>query len=115
VSINRIVPSFVEIVNHFRITLYIWASCWHFTCLTLANKAYDCIRADIIPGILPPETPLRLAELKEPYGMGSSPLREAPNRLHSERYVDVSNLKGFRVAPWSLPEMHDAMQTRSEI
>lgn len=83
--------------------------------MTLANKAYDCIRTDIIRGILAPETPLRLAELKESYGMGFSPLREALNRLQSERFVDAFNLKGFRVAPWSLPEMRDAMQTRIEI
>lgn len=83
--------------------------------MTLANKAYDCIRADIIRGILAPETPLRLAELKEAYGMGFSPLREALNRLKSERLVDAFNLKGFRVALWSLSEMHDAMQTRIEI
>lgn len=83
--------------------------------MTLTNKAYDCIRLDIIRGDLAPESPLRLADLKEKYGMGFSPLREALNRLQSERFVDVADLKGFRVAPWSVEEMLDAMETRIDI
>ncbi|WP_146347336.1 FCD domain-containing protein [Phaeobacter marinintestinus] len=83
--------------------------------MTLANKAYDCIRLDIIKGVLAPETALRLADLRDRYGMGFSPLREALNRLQSERFVDVADLKGFRVAPWSLDEMNDAISTRIEI
>lgn len=83
--------------------------------MTLANKAYDLIRLDIIRGAFAPEAPLRLADLKERYGMGFSPLREALNRLHSERFVDAADLRGFRVAPWSLAEMQDAMETRIEI
>lgn len=83
--------------------------------MTLANKAYDQIRDNIIQGIHAPESPLRLAELKERYGMGFSPLREALNRLQSDRLVEIADLKGFRVAPASLEEMQDAMQTRIEI
>lgn len=83
--------------------------------MTLANQAYDHIRLDIIKGELAPEMPLRLADLKERYSMGFSPLREALNRLHSERFVDAAELKGFRVAPWSIEEMHDAISNRIEI
>jgi DNA-binding GntR family transcriptional regulator len=83
--------------------------------MTLASQAYNNIRLDIIKGVLAPETPLRLAELKERYSMGFSPLREALNRLHSERFVDVADLKGFRVVPWSIQEMQDAISTRIEI
>lgn len=83
--------------------------------MTLANQAYDQIRLDIIKGELAPELPLRLAELKDRYGMGFSPLREALTRLQSERFVDLAELKGFRVAPWSVEEMQDAISTRIEV
>ncbi len=83
--------------------------------MTLANKAYDAIRMDIIRGDLAAETPLRLAELKTKYGMGFSPLREALNRLQSEHFVQSVDLKGFRVAPSSIEQMQDAMETRREI
>lgn len=83
--------------------------------MTLANQAYDRIRDDIIQGVHPPAAPLRLADLKEKYGMGFSPLREALNRLQADRLVEAADLKGFRVAPSSLDEMRDAMTTRIEI
>ena len=83
--------------------------------MTLANKAYTSIRRDIISGVLKPESPLRLIELKEKYGAGFSPLREALNRLNSDRFVVAEDLKGFRVAPWSLNDMLDAIETRIEI
>lgn len=83
--------------------------------MTLATQAYTQIRQDIIRGKLAPGAPLRLAELKEAYHMGFSPLREALNRLQAERLVDAVELRGFRVAPWSVEEMQDAIATRTEI
>lgn len=83
--------------------------------MTLANTAYDRIRDDIIRGAYEPEAPLRLAELKDTYGMGFSPLREALNRLQSDRLVEMSDLRGFRVAARSEKEMRDAILTRIEI
>ncbi|MBL8584798.1 MAG: FCD domain-containing protein [Rhizobiaceae bacterium] len=80
--------------------------------MTLAEKAYEGLRHDIIRGELPPGRPLRLAELSERYGMGFSPLREALNRLHAERLVTAESLRGFRVALLSVEEMHDAVATR---
>ncbi|MDX8437478.1 FCD domain-containing protein [Mesorhizobium abyssinicae] len=80
--------------------------------MTLAQKAYDALRHDIIRGELPPGRPLRLADLGERYGMGFSPLREALNRLQAERLVTAESLRGFRVAPLSLDELHDATSLR---
>ena len=80
--------------------------------MTLAEKAYDALRHDIIRGELPPGRPLRLADLGERYGMGFSPLREALNRLQAERLVTAESLRGFRVAPLSLDELHDAVSLR---
>jgi GntR family carbon starvation induced transcriptional regulator len=80
--------------------------------MTLAEKAYGALRQDIIRGALEPERPLRLAELGERYDMGFSPLREALNRLQAERLVTAESLRGFRVAPLSLDELHDATGLR---
>lgn len=80
--------------------------------MTLAQKAYDGLRQDIVRGAFAPGSPLRLAELGERYGMGFSPLREALNRLQAERLVTSESLRGFRVAPLSLAEFEDALSMR---
>lgn len=83
--------------------------------MTLAEKAYDALRHDIIRGELAPGRPLRLSDLSERYDMGFSPLREALNRLHAERLVTAESLRGFRVAPLSLDELHDAVNVRIKV
>jgi GntR family transcriptional regulator, carbon starvation induced regulator len=80
--------------------------------MTLAEKAYEALRHDIISGALTPGGALRLSDLSERYGMGFSPLREALNRLQAERLVTAEALRGFRVAPMSLDELHDAVSLR---
>lgn len=80
--------------------------------MTLAEKAYEALRHDIVTGALKPGAPLRMAQLSERYDMGFSPLREALNRLQAERLVTSVALKGFSVAPLSLDEMWDATNTR---
>ena len=83
--------------------------------MTLAEKAYAALRHDIIRGELAPGRPLRLSDLSERYDMGFSPLREALNRLQAERLVTAESLRGFRVAPLSLAELHDAVNVRIKI
>lgn len=80
--------------------------------MTLAEKAYESLRRDIIWGKLKSGSPLRLADLSQRYDMGFSPLREALNRLQAERLVTAESLRGFRVAPLSLDELHDAVSLR---
>ena len=80
--------------------------------MTLAEKAYDLIRRDIVSGGLSPGQPLRLEPLRQRYGAGFSPLREALNRLQAERLVVQAPLRGFTVAPISRAEMWDAIETR---
>ncbi len=80
--------------------------------MTLAEKAYDALRREIVGGTLKPGAPLRMAQLSDRYGMGFSPLREALNRLQAERLVTSVALKGFSVAPLSMEEMWDATNTR---
>ncbi|WP_296745732.1 GntR family transcriptional regulator [Mesorhizobium sp.] len=80
--------------------------------MTLAEKAYNALRHDIIRGEFVQGGPLRLADLAARYGMGFSPLREALNRLQAERLVTAESLRGFRVASLSLDELHDSMSSR---
>lgn len=80
--------------------------------MTLAEKAYVSLRKDIVEGCFAPESPLRLADLSERYGMGFSPLREALNRLQAERLVTAESLRGFRVSAQSLAEFEDALHAR---
>ena len=77
---------------------------------TLAAAAYRLLRQDIIDRVFSPGQPLRLEFLKSRYGLSFSPLREALNRLHSERLVDSG--RGFSVAESSIEEMKDATNTR---
>lgn len=79
---------------------------------TLAEQAYLGLKRDIMAGVLTPGLPLRLEFLKQKYHLSFSPLREALNRLQSERLVDSIALKGFSVSPLSIKEMQDSMSTR---
>ncbi|WP_245416889.1 GntR family transcriptional regulator [Undibacter mobilis] len=78
----------------------------------MTDEAYRRLRTDIIGGTFKPGSPLRLEALKDRYGLSFSPLREALNRLHAERLVVSSALRGFRVSEFSLAEMRDAIETR---
>lgn len=82
---------------------------------TLAEQAYAGLKHDILSGELTPGLALRLEFLKQRYQLSFTPLREALNRLHSERLVESIALKGFRVAPLSLKEMQDSMSVRTLI
>lgn len=79
---------------------------------TLAEAAYRRLRQDIVAGVFAPSQPLRLELLKQRYGLSFSPLREALNRLQTERLVVTAPLRGFSVAPVSVEEMRDATETR---
>ena len=80
--------------------------------ITLAEQVYRQLRRDIISGQITAGQPLRLEYLKARYGISFSPLREALNRLHSERLVVSMSSRGFRVAPISEDEMWDVIETR---
>ena len=80
--------------------------------ITLAEQVYRSLRRDLISGEIEPGQSLRLEFLKQRYGISFSPIREALNRLQSERMVVSTASRGFRVAPFSREEMWDAAETR---
>ncbi|HEU4409586.1 MAG TPA: GntR family transcriptional regulator [Polyangiaceae bacterium] len=79
---------------------------------TLADAAYRSLRHDIITGRLAAGERLRVEHLRDAYGVGATPLREALSRLAAERLVVASGQRGFRVAPMSLAELDDVTETR---
>ncbi len=78
--------------------------------LSLSEMAYRALRQDIMAGVFAPGQALRLEALKTRYGLSFSPLREALNRLHSERLVESGH--GFLVARLSVEDIRDATEVR---
>jgi GntR family carbon starvation induced transcriptional regulator len=79
---------------------------------TLIEVAIERLSADIVAGILPPEHKLQIAELKERYQIGASPLREALAKLSSLGFVVFDSRRGFRVAPISQEDLTDLTRVR---
>ncbi|MBA4489811.1 GntR family transcriptional regulator [Paracoccus sp. S1E-3] len=82
---------------------------------TLMGSVYDRLRRDIVDGELRPGARLRFDELKESYGVGLSPLREALTRLAAEKLVILEQNRGFHVAPISRSDLNDLLLMRQEI
>ena len=63
-------------------------------------------------GRLELESKLRIEELRQSYGTGASPLREALNRLAGEGFVTMEGQRGFRVAPISTKDLTEITRLR---
>jgi GntR family transcriptional regulator, carbon starvation induced regulator len=78
----------------------------------LTQIAWQRLRDDIICGKLRPKTRLRIGKLRETYGIGASPLREALSRLLPDGFVVSLDRRGFMVAPVSLREFRELTDLR---
>ncbi len=74
---------------------------------TLTDKVAKLICQDILSGELKPNQKLVVAELKEKYNVGASPIREALIQLSWIKYVKLEPQKGCWVAPISKVELYD--------
>jgi DNA-binding GntR family transcriptional regulator len=79
---------------------------------TLASSAYRAIKEDIIGGVLAPREWLRIDALRERYGTGASPIREALNRLSAEGLVLQQDQRGFLVADLDENDLAEVIFTR---
>jgi GntR family carbon starvation induced transcriptional regulator len=79
---------------------------------TATSVLFAQLRRDIVQCRLLPGEKLRIEVLRDRYGVGSSPIREALNRLSSEGLVVLQDQKGFRVAEVSLEDLHELTRTR---
>lgn len=83
--------------------------------MTKTEHAYQTLRQDILEARLVPDTPLKLAAIRETYGIGWTPLREALSRLEAEHLVHSTANKGYVVAPVSLAELTDLTKAKGMI
>jgi DNA-binding GntR family transcriptional regulator len=79
---------------------------------SIADRAYNQIRGDIVFGRLDPGLRLRLDRLAQSYGASVSTLREILSRLSSEGLVIAEGQRGFRVAPVSPAGFEDVAAMR---
>lgn len=79
------------------------------------DSAYRMVRRDIISGALAAEERLRIERLREAYGIGPTPMREALQRLCVEGLVVAEGNRGFAVAPLDLAEFADLNLARIEV
>ncbi|SEE70753.1 DNA-binding transcriptional regulator, GntR family [Rhizobiales bacterium GAS188] len=82
---------------------------------SLSAQVFERLRSDIIGCRLQPDARLRLEELRERYGAGASPIREALMRLEVEGLVILEQNRGFRVSPISQAHLVDLTANRIEI
>lgn len=64
----------------------------------LTDRSYELLRDQIIDGRLAPDERLQIDRLSKDLGVSHTPIREALNRLASDRLVNLEPYKGFRVA-----------------
>lgn len=83
--------------------------------LTQTDRAYQCLRDEILHGDLMPGDRLRVADLQERFDLGLTPIREALMRLSSEGFVAAETHRGSRVMEASPGELADLMMARREI
>ncbi|MDI6029422.1 GntR family transcriptional regulator [Corticibacterium sp. UT-5YL-CI-8] len=79
---------------------------------TSATIVYQQLRQDILKGYLKPGQKLQIEAIGARYDAGANPVREALNRLSSERLVDRKDQRGFFVPPISLAELRELVKTR---
>ena len=80
--------------------------------ISLTEKAVIELREAILRLEHPPGAPLRLDALQQRYGLSSSPLREALNRLMADGLVLQDSNRGFRVAGVNAAEFRELTEMR---
>lgn len=79
---------------------------------TLASAVCANLRQEIIAGSLRPGQKLRLRELADRFRVGLSPIREALNRLVSDGFVELFDLRGFSVSRLTEADLDELIRAR---
>lgn len=82
---------------------------------TLATSVYEKLRADLLSGVLEPDSKVRVEWVVSQYGAGTSPVREALNRLAAEGLLDRQEQRGFSVVPISEADLEELTRTRCQV
>jgi DNA-binding GntR family transcriptional regulator len=82
---------------------------------TFAEQAAVRLVNDILYGVLAPGQKLRIDSLKDQYGIGASPIREALSRLCVLGLVTATSHRGFRVTEMSEADLADITLVRQMV
>lgn len=83
--------------------------------VSMTQKAYEEVRADLLACRIPPGARLKIQELCERIPVSPGAIREALSRLTSEGLVRAEPQRGFRAAPISGADLVDLTMVRVEI
>lgn len=81
----------------------------------IVDQIYNDIKDRIIRGKLKPDEKLNVRQLCEYYDISDTPLKQALNRLVSERLVEALPRRGMRVRCITKEDIHEAMEARMMI
>lgn len=82
---------------------------------TVVRLLAEQVRRDISFGVLPPDTKLKIEELRQRYGGSAHSFREALGQLAHEGLVEANAQRGFRVASATEADLEDITRLRAEI
>ena len=80
---------------------------------SLADKAHEVLKADIITCVLEPGQQIVQSQLAEKYQIGLTPIREALQRLAQEGFVRPVPRFGYIVSPITFSDMRELFELRS--
>jgi GntR family carbon starvation induced transcriptional regulator len=79
---------------------------------TSATIVYRDLKRDLLRGLHEPGSKLLIEPTAQRYGTTTNPMREALNRLASERLVDREDQRGFSVPALSIEHFRELVKTR---
>jgi len=79
---------------------------------SLTAQAYEALKADIITCAFEPGQRIAQSVLAEAYGLGTTPIREALQRLAQEGLVQPVPRFGYIVSPITLADVHEMFELR---
>ena len=82
---------------------------------TVVRLLAEQVRRDISFGTLPPDTKLKIEELRQRYGGSAHSFREALTLLAADGIVEANAQRGFRVASATQADLEDITRLRCEI
>ncbi|MFC9558371.1 GntR family transcriptional regulator [Agromyces sp. NPDC056965] len=82
---------------------------------TSVDRVAALVRADILSGVLPPDTPLREEAASEQYGVSRHTVRAAFQRLVAERLAVAEAYRGVRVTSFDRAQVIALQQLRAAL
>jgi DNA-binding GntR family transcriptional regulator len=79
---------------------------------SLADRAYQLLRADIVSCVLRPGQQVVQSRLAETYQIGTTPIRDALHRLALENLVQPVPRSGYIIAPITLTDIQEMFELR---